>query len=166
MEKIKLYIADTNQTYTNQLKEFLKDKIEVVGSTSNGKQALDFLKQNQVDLFLTEIVLEELDGFEVLANLQSYECKPKVIVNTTLSHDGFISKAVSQGANYYLIKPVDFSVLHERMVEVCLQKVGLPQPHEKQQKIKNKFLEEKITNIFITVGIPAHIKGYQYLEKQ
>ena len=77
--------------------------------------------------------------------------------------DGFINKAISMGAKYYCIKPFDLQTLKERVVE-------LNQPAQAQSntffnsKIGNQ-IEEKITNIFITVGIPAHIKGYQFLRE-
>lgn len=168
MENIKLFIADTSQTYANDIKENLKDNYTIVGQENNGTKVLEKLKELKPDILLLDIVLEENDGFEVLEALQSWDEKPKVIVNTTLTHEGFISKAIALGAQYFIVKPVNFACLEKRILELHKDEVTVLNKKEEfllAKPNKNKFLEEKITNIFITVGIPAHIKGYQYLRE-
>lgn len=165
MEKIKLYIADNNQTYTKELIEYFENKFDIVGTSGDGHQTLAFLKANKVDVVLLEMVLSGVDGFEVLEGISKMENKPKVIINSSLTHEGFISKALAQGAHYFMIKPVEKALLEKRIFDIMSslqEKQSAPQPTAKNT---NKFLEEKITNIFITVGIPAHIKGYQYLRE-
>ena len=163
MEKIKLYIADSSDTYEKELAEFFGDKFQIVGWSNDGKKTLEFLKNNQVDILLMDIVLSGIDGFELLANLKQLNKQPKIIVNSSLTHEGFISKAIAEGAEYFMIKPVEKALLEKRICELANNSF---RPSGSITKIsKNKFLEEKITNIFITVGIPAHIKGYQYLRE-
>ena len=157
MEKLKLFIADNSDNYRAELQDFFKDKYDVVGTENNGEKTFEYLKNNKVDLLILDVVIGGIDGFELLSKINKLENKPKIIINSSLTLDGFISKAMSEGANYYMIKPVDKNVLQKRIVEL-FETEQAPAP-----AAKNKALEEKITNIFITVGIPAHIKGYQYL---
>lgn len=159
MEKSKIYISDTNEAFVRELEELLKDKYEIVGNSNDGNEVINFLKSNNVDLLLTDIVLASTDGFEVLHQVKTFAKRPKIIVLSNLTHDGFISKTIEEGASYFMIKPVDKSLLIKRIEELLNDKTV------QTKSSKNKPLEEKITNIFITVGIPAHIKGYQYLRE-
>ena len=159
MEKLKVYIADNSETYRIELEEFFKDKYEVLGSSNSGVKTYEFIQNNKVDLLIMDIVISEMDGFEMLSKINTLENKPKIIVTSSLTLEGFISKALSEGANYFMIKPIDKVVLNERIQEI------FNLSDNKTHLQKNKALEEKITNIFITVGIPAHIKGYQYLRE-
>ena len=159
MEKIKIYIVDNSDSYCNELTQFLNDKYDILGSTNSGKKAYEFVCNNKIDLLIMDIVISEMDGFELLSKINKLENKPKIIINSALTHDGFVSKAITEGAKYFMIKPVDKNVLNDRIQEMFTPNV-LP-----VNSTKNKILEEKISNIFITVGIPAHIKGYQYLRE-
>lgn len=175
MKNIKLFIADTNGAYAEEIKQNLSENFVVIGHETNGNKVLEQVSRLNPDVLLLDIVLEEEDGFEVLESLQNLPNKPKVIVNTTLTHEGFISKAIGLGAQYFLVKPVSFNCLEKRLMELhsgqltaTSETVVANETREENKTVKpnkNKFLEEKITNIFITVGIPAHIKGYQYLRE-
>ena len=87
--------------------------------------------------------------------------KTKVIIQSSLSIDGFINKAISMGASYYCIKPFDFETLKDRIEDIISENKSGGRVYNG----KTNQIEEKITNIFITVGIPAHIKGYQFLRE-
>ena len=163
MEKIKLYIADNSENYSKELEEFFKERMNVVGHSADGNKVLDFLKNNEVDILLLDVVLSGIDGFEILSNLKTLNKNTKVIVNSNLTHESFIAKAINEGASYFMIKPVEKSLIEKRIIELANPE-NFKQPAFTKIS-KNKYLEEKITNIFITVGIPAHIKGYQYLRE-
>ena len=85
------------------------------------------------------------------------ENMPKVIFISNLSHSGFVSKAIKEGASYFMVKPILPENLAER-IENILEEKTVESRDEKQ-------LDEKISNIFISIGIPAHIKGYQFLRE-
>ena len=106
-----------------------------------------------------DIVLENCDGFKVLESVN--KVGTKIVVQSSLSIDGFINKAISMGASYYCIKPFDAQTLLERTNDILLNNSQTNAVVSKP----NNHIEEKITNIFITVGIPAHIKGYQFLRE-
>ncbi len=160
MEKYKIYISDNSENVVRELEELLKPQYDIVGTGFDGNETFEFLKQNKVDLLITDLVLSSIDGFELLEKIKTLKEKPKIIVVSNLTHDGFVSKAIEEGASYFMIKPFDKSTLLKRIEELLLEKKDV-----NLKTIKNKPLEEKITNIFITVGIPAHIKGYQYLRE-
>lgn len=112
-----------------------------------------------------ECILPSIDGFVVLDKLKEHMGinMPKVIVISSLSHDGFVSKAMSLGASYFICKPVGLDIVEKRIGDILSPVATIVKTN--QEKLKNRVLEEKISNIFITVGIPAHIKGYQFLRE-
>ena len=154
-----IVIADDNSALCESIRQYLdsQDGFEVVGIASNGVKAIELVTKQQPDLLLLDIVMPELDGFGVLASLEGK--KPTVIMMSQLATDGFVQKAMQYGASYFLAKPFDYNAL----VRV-INNFTSSQPRAPQTK-KNKNLDEKIANLFISVGIPAHIKGYQFLRE-
>lgn len=149
-------VVDDCTEFVDDVIDYFKGSqtIEVVCSACNGKEALDILASEKVDLVLLDLVMPVMDGFTVLERMN--KGSTKVIIVSALSQDVFISKAMNLGADYYMLKPFSFKALEEKILE-CTKKAVKP--------MKNKSLDERITNIFITVGIPAHIKGYQFLRE-
>lgn len=159
-KKIKVIIADNSDKTREELSSYLSDEFDVVAKTGDGEELINLLTNNTCDIVIMDLVLSKFDGFTVLERMKGK--MPKVIVTSSLSHEGFISKAMNMGVAYFLVKPTDFETLKQRAKEVCQSKTSTLTNIEKQ---KNRVLEEKISNIFITVGIPAHIKGYQFLRE-
>lgn len=162
--KIRILIVEDNLESANAIKNDLKtnDNFEVIALCTNMEEALYLIKSNKPDLLITDLVLKGKDGFELLEEIKNRELDIKIIVLSALSHQGFIQKAMMLGASYYMVKPYNKDVLIKRVFDVFNEE---PQDSVLQDKKKVKNLEEKITNIFITVGIPAHIKGYQFLRE-
>lgn len=175
---IKVLVVDDNTQGTahlvNELKEF--NEFEVVGTAEDGLRAISLIEKLNPDVVLLDLIMPQLDGFGVLeeAKRQNYNCK--FIVVSAVGHDAFIHKAIMLGASYYMMKPYDSSLLKTRIAEVAFGQRALTQNNagaavandRAAESVKTRFnrsLEEKITNIFITVGIPAHIKGYQFLRE-
>lgn len=162
MKKIKMIIADEDKmNIEGMVNNFTNDQFEIIGTTNNGEELINLVNETNPDIVLMDIVLQKCDGFKVLEKVDTK--KIKVIIQSSLSIDGFINKAISLGAQYYCIKPFDIETLKERIEDIV-------HPKEKQMNVMfntktNNQIEEKITNIFITVGIPAHIKGYQFLRE-
>ena len=166
----KIILIDNSEQMRESIKEQLKNtNILVMADFADAVSALSYLKENEVDVVVTDIVLPNIDGYEFLENLNKLEKenKPKVLILSALSNDNFINKALSLGANYYMVKPCDINVLKTRVMDLSkneeLETVAVTSIAK--AKPRNRQLEEKITNIFITVGIPAHIKGYQFLRE-
>ena len=160
MNRISLILADEDQNYlSDMVKNFTNEKYDILATTSNGEELIELINSRKPQVVIMDIVLKNCDGFKVLEMTKG--SGTNIIVQSGLSIDGFINKAVSLGAKYYCIKPFDTKTLQERIDDIVEQK---GQSNKVAIKPTNQ-LEEKITNIFITVGIPAHIKGYQFLRE-
>lgn len=163
MEKIqqkslpKVYVADVAED--NVVVDHFKnsDKFEFVGACSDGQKVVEEVTAKKPDILVMEVMLSNLDGFAVMDKIKDMkEDMPKVFFISNLSHSGFVTKAIQLGASYFMVKPVSPQNLESRIEEVISN--GHPQNESKQ-------LDEKISNIFISIGIPAHIKGYQFLRE-
>ena len=152
-----IIFGDEDKTSIEQLQENFKE-YEQIGCSSNGEELIKIINEKQPDVVVMDIVLSGCDGFKVLESVDTN--KTKFVIQTSLSMDGFINKAISMGVKYYCIKPFDQKTLKDRVDDLFKE-----QAQSKTYYNTNNHLEEKITNIFITVGIPAHIKGYQFLRE-
>lgn len=161
--KIRVYVADKADgnsivTYFRQ-----SEKFTLVGVSPNGDEVVKDVPLLKPDFLVIEVMLSGIDGFVVLEKLKEemHEKIPKVIFVTNLSHSGFVTKAMDEGASYFMVKPVAPEVLEERMFDLL-------DSHKNNSVLSmkaSKQLDEKISNIFISIGIPAHIKGYQFLRE-
>ena len=159
--KKKVIIADEDKQAMSELRSaFTNDDYEVVTTTNSGEELIKLVCDNEPDVVIMDIVLNDCDGFKVLESADT--TKTKFVIHTSLSLDGFINKAVRLGAKYYCLKPFNTLTLVDRVDDLFNE--DKPQAKIYSGKQNNQ-LEEKITNIFITVGIPAHIKGYQFLRE-
>lgn len=161
--KTSVMIVDDNSEFTNEVTNYLErmDTISVIAKASDGQAALDKLREVRPDVLLLDLVMPNLDGFSVLEKLDKGDMR--IIVVSALSQDTFIAKAMSLGADYYMRKPVNMANLAARILDSNGQKQQ-PAPTP-AAAAKGKSMDEKISNVFITVGIPAHIKGYQFLRE-
>ena len=158
-QKIKIYIADTEEELIRYFSN--NENYEVVGTSIDGNVVTEQVKACKPDFLIMEVMLSGIDGFKVLENLKMdmKESLPKIIFISHLSHSGFVSKAIKEGASYFMVKPVLPVNLQERIEDVIKER-------ENEEENKNeKQLDEKISNIFISIGIPAHIKGYHFLRE-
>lgn len=164
----KLVLVDDSLDGLNNLKsELEKDReFKVVGTYVSADDALSEIDKLNADVIITDIVLKGPDGFEFIERLKERNIKAKIIVTSALSHEGFVAKAMNYGVSYYMVKPFSVDVLKKRIRDIINENYSQKESIEQMQDKKQlKLLEEKITNIFITVGIPAHIKGYQFLRE-
>ena len=169
-QKIKVVLLDNDDKGAALLKaEF--EKRENCGEiliAHNGEDGKELIEKFQPDVVICELLLPQADGFEVLKAFACRADKPKFLVYTSLSHENFITKAVLCGANYYMLKPTESKVLWERVEGLCQseQRVqALPQREVRQPNYGTKLLDERLSNVFVTVGIPANLKGYQFLRE-
>lgn len=164
MEKnINLLIANENAEESKLISEKLTEEEfnSEVTIVQSGKDAIDALNSKNFDILVCDLILTGADGFEVIEHAKSINNDIKIIVLSALSSDAFIKKATSLGASYYMLKPISVDILSKRIGELSSGSLSAGQP----ANLASREIEEKITNIFITVGIPAHIKGYQFLRE-
>ncbi len=176
MQTIKLAIIDDSQQTKDVVKEhFENDKnFEIVHFDGNSENAYEQIEHTKPDVVLLDLVLPQKDGFAVLGEIKSLEHAPKVIITTALTNQNFVQRAVSLGASDYIVKPYQVVTLKERIKTVIAEPDKTNSAQSDVDKVlfgrandfrRDHTLDEKISNIFITVGIPAHIKGYQFLRE-
>lgn len=181
-EKITVLLADDNSEFTMTLSSYLEreEQIQIIGIAKDGNEAYDMVVKLQPDILLLDVIMPHLDGLGVLEKLgeTDLEKKPLSIILSAVGQDKITQRAISLGAQYYIVKPFDINVLIKRMKELknyqpTQFKGGLITREIKAQYIdiapekkKNQEnLEALVTNIIHEVGVPAHIKGYQYLRE-
>lgn len=176
-EKIKILIADDNIEFTQNIATYIQnhEEMEIVGIAEDGEETIDIINKKKVDILLLDIIMPRLDGLGVLErlNIMRSDRKPLCILLSSIGQEKIIKKALSLGAEYYVIKPFDFELLIRRIKELINNKSNelnnsINQAYiEIDSKSKNdeKDLEVIITNIIHEIGIPAHIKGYKYLRE-
>ena len=168
VDKIRVMLADDNQSILRLLSDFFarKENIELVASVSDGTEIVDAVRAHAPDVLVMDIIMPRRDGFMALEELKGMgeAVRPKVIVLTGLARDDFIMRAIQLGACYYMVKPFDMNLLYSRIVEVA---GSAPQETVAggEADPAPETLDERITKLFLTLGIPAHIKGYQYLRE-
>lgn len=169
MEKIRVLLADDNQSVLRLLTDFFarKPDIQLVDAVSDGAAIADAVREHAPEVLVMDIIMPRKDGFMVLEELEHLDAalRPKVIVLTGLSRDDFILRAIRLGASYYMVKPFDMNVLYNRILEIAQDDPGAVTAAESSAAPGLESTDEQITNLFLTLGIPAHIKGYQYLRE-
>ena len=164
MDRIRVMLADDNPNVVRLLTDFLsrKGEIELVAAVTDGAAIVDTVCECAPDVLIMDIIMPRRDGFMVLEELSRREGvkKPKVIVLTGLGRDDFVIRALRLGASYYMVKPFDMQSLYARILDFARDDEPLPEPEPQAESP-----DDQITNLFLTLGIPAHIKGYQYLRE-
>lgn len=179
MKKITVGIVDDNQDFCEVVTDYLKKQqnMEVVFTAPDGLKAVDLLKDENIcpDILVLDLIMPHLDGFGVLEFLGKEELKkyPRVIMTSAVGQDSIIQKAMSLGAQYYLVKPINMNLLIKRINQLNEAQEGSFDNEESSSKLRrslvmkdsvvNNDLEVDITNLIHEIGVPAHIKGYQYL---
>lgn len=162
LNKTKILVVDDSiETINNIKSKLLQDEnFEFVGQAQNVADGYNLIVQNKPDVVVSEIVLKGQDGFELMEKCQKENMQVKFFILSALSQETFVEKAMKLGAIYYLAKPFNEDIFLKRLKEATTNS-------SKSQSVKTgaRELDEKISNIFITVGIPAHIKGYQFLRE-
>ena len=155
-----ILIADDNPEFVEQLKQVFADsqQFEVCAVAYDGEEAEKLYAELKPDITLLDLVMPKKDGFGFLQSIT--KGSGKIIVLSALSKDIFVSKAMSLGADYYMRKPCSFKELKVRAKEL----LDGDRPKVSANRYSRE-MDERISNIFITVGIPAHIKGYQFLRE-
>lgn len=170
MNKIRVIIVDdclaTLMKYAAGLRE---SGIDVIAVANNGQECLDILGTARVDIVLIDVVMPKMDGFELAETIKKRSLPAKTVLMTEVVIDYFISKSVQAGAYFITNKDCNYSDLAEKLAEAVKEEkpsITMPAKYKEANVTAAKStrsLEERISDIFIAIGIPAHIKGYQYL---
>lgn len=174
MGKINVAIVDDNERMVNLLSEILKmdNDIEIIGTAENGLDALSLIKEKNPDVVLLDLIMPKLDGLGVMEKVKhdsEFKKTPSFIVITAIGQEGVTENAFELGASYYIMKPFDNNVVLTRIKQIKgdvhnkLIDNHRVNVYENRESYMERNLESDVTNIIHEIGVPAHIKGYQYL---
>lgn len=184
LSTIQVLLADDNREFTNMLADYISNQqdMEVVGIAFNGEEVLKTMESlpELPDVLILDIIMPHLDGLGVLERLRDMNLtpSPKIIMLTAFGQENITQRAVQLGASYYILKPFDMEVLVNRVRQLvgtnaaissngggsinmsnAMSKPAAAMP------TKGRNLDASITAIIHEIGVPAHIKGYQYLRE-
>ena len=163
MEKIRVLMIDDNTPLVEMVKEYFSDhqKIAVTISCSNGEEGLDAIlnRPDEYDVVLLDLVMPVKDGIYVLDELNRRGIEKNIIVETSYNEPNVIRKVSEYGVNYYVLKPFDLTDLENRIIELSNNIQG------KTINLYHSNLQISITKMLHELGMPSHIKGYQYIRE-
>lgn len=184
MEKLKVAIADDNESMLQLLDDVISsdEELSLVGKATNGEDTINIIKEKHPDVVLLDLIMPKIDGLgvmEMIHNDKNIKNAPQFIVISAVGQEVMTENAFSLGANYYIMKPFDNNLLISRLKCVRnsmnrhLGDINLSKPSNlmntpiavETPNVSNRTLETNVTEIIHEIGIPAHIKGYQYLRE-
>ncbi len=163
MEKIyRVLLANSNEDFSRSLTGALKqtDRYSVVGTVNDGVSAINLLRQTQPDVLVVDMMLPQADGVAVLKAAEALEKAPMTIVLTDFMTEFVSGLMMSLGVQYVLLKPCSEQAVLERLDEL-----QMTVQRGKQTGKREVNIEAMVTSMIHEIGVPAHIKGYQYLRE-
>ena len=157
-------IADNTEEFCNSLSAALKrtEGFEILGIATDGEQAIRMVTERKPRILVLDMMLAKKDGISVLKAINQLQPRPVVLATSGFITEYVASAAANLGVQYLMLKPCDMSALVERLEEMRGGSSARPLSprHTGQANI-----ETMVTNIIHEIGVPAHIKGYQYLRE-
>lgn len=169
-QKIKIVIADNGcDMLCKQLKLYSRDKIDIVYTTDDGSKIYDKIKEIKPDILIIDVFISNVDGLEVVEQIRADDSlyKTKIIFLSTVGSPRIISMAFNLGADYYIMKPCEPKIIVNRILQMAGISIEeeLRSPLSLVTNSRANTLENDVTEIIREIGIPAHIKGYQYIRE-
>ena len=165
--KLRILIADSNEDLRVMLTELISEEedMTVVSAASNGNEALELLREHKPDVLLMDLVLPKLDGFGVLRQIGDTGANPAVVVTSAFVTDNVMAKCSELGATLFVSMPCDASsvISSLRLASDMRSRPNLRR--ENTDARTEPSLDAVVTEVIHEIGVPAHIKGYQYLRE-
>ena len=159
-KKINVLMIDDNEYIVNKVKQYFSkhEVIDLVLTAVNGKDGLDLIinEKDKYDLILMDLIMPEIDGIALLEKMKEKNIQKHVIILTSYKKE-YTVKAVSEyNIDYYMLKPFNLESLEKRIIEIM---------NVKERKVSDKEMDLriKISDMLHTLGVPSHIRGYQYI---
>lgn len=163
MEKIKVLMIDDNVNLVGMVEDYFEDnsKIEIVGKAFDGEEGLKIIKEGTLkyDLIILDLIMPKKDGMGVLKELQESNIAANIIVATSYNAPDTIRKVSEMGAKYYILKPFDMMDLEERIIDTFTD------VDKRSINLFSNNLQKSISKLLHELGMPSHIKGYQYIRE-
>ena len=164
-ESTRIILADDSADFCDKLHMQLKNYtgMDIVGRARDGAELLHMIGEKTPDVVVTDAMLPQKDGLSVIRAVREMPLKksPAFFVLSSFSSDSMMAEAMALKVNYFTIKPCDLGDLAKRIAAGGMVSV----PSQNKQVSPEVELEMRVTGIIHDIGVPAHIKGYQYLRE-
>ena len=153
--RVKILIADGNEEFCGHVKRRLEQVpgYEIVGTAADGQRAVELMRVTKPDILVLDLMLSKLDGIAVLKKAREMDKPPAALVLTGFMTEYVANMAASLGVQYFMTKPCELDAVADGQ---------LRQNAQRRQEVN---IEAMVTSILHEIGVPAHIKGYQYLRE-
>ena len=175
-EKISVIIVDDNEKVIENIDSALsKDTaIQIIGKAKNGQEAYELIRKSTPDVVILDLIMPKMDGLSLMNKVNEDAAMIKMpffIITSAISNENVIQDAFGYGAGYYLLKPFETNMIADRVKGVKSYNKRIPETKkiigagEDRKHFMERNIENDVTSIIHDVGVPAHIKGYQYLRE-
>ena len=159
-----VFIADSAEEFCTGLTAALQraDGFHVVGTANDGEQAIRMIEEKKPEVLVLDLMLSKKDGISVLKSIAGMERRPMTLATSVFVTEYVSTAAANLGVRYLMLKPCDMTALVERLEEIRggeSLRMSVPRRPDKNS------IEAMVTSIIHEIGVPAHIKGYQYLRE-
>lgn len=164
-QNIKILIADENADFRKSCRENLsKVGFNILDEAVDGEDTLNKIRRLHPDIVLIDIWMSKMDPIQVIKKAFQHDSggyePPAFILLSIVNNQNIFKEAIETGASYCMMKPIDYTNLHERILKIFEgRRPSLPQKATRHEPD----LETQVTQVIHQIGVPAHIKGYQYL---
>ena len=175
-EVVSVAVVDDNEKIVQTIcDELSKDNgIKVVGKAKNGEEAYDVIRKNNPDVVILDLIMPKMDGLSLMDKIHNDGTlikSPFFIITSAISNESVIQDAFGFGAGYYMLKPFEMDMIVDRVKSAKSHNRRIPEnkkfvdANEDKRQFMERNIESDVTAIIHDVGVPAHIKGYQYLRE-
>ena len=165
MNNIKVLMIDDNVELVKMVKEYFSDHadINMILEAYDGQEGIKLIKENQsdYDVVILDLIMPKKDGIDVLEEMKKNNINKKIIILTSYNSEEMIRKTSELGINYFILKPFELSDLEKRIINCCNDIAS----NKKNIDVHYNNLQISITKILHELGVPSHIKGYQYIRE-
>ena len=163
-DKKKIVLADASEEFRHMLVDMIQeeDDLTVCAQTGSGEELLDLVAVHKPDVVIMDLTLPGMDGMDALEELGSLgENRPRILVLSSFNTPSLAGQVAQKGGDYCMLKPCRIQSVVSRTRELAGGKTGT----QIQEEASSRDLERQVTAIIHDIGVPAHIKGYQYLRE-
>lgn len=164
-KQIRLIVVDDNEALTDMVEEYFSEhqKIKVVKKLYNGLDAFEYIKDNKdtFDIMLLDLIMPKKDGIYVLDQMKKNNIEKNIIIGTSFNADETISRVSKYNPKHFLLKPFDMSDLEDKIMDA----VNFVPDNKNGMNLYHNNLEISVTKLLHGLGVPSHIKGYQYIRE-
>ena len=159
--KVKVLVVDDNEVLVNLIMKYFNGskEIEIIGKASDGIEAIEALKTKDFDVMMLDLIMPNKDGIWVLDYMKENNIKKQIIMMSSYNQEDIIRQVSEYGVRYYALKPFDLDDIKKKILQLNKSKTN----KEKLIELSDKKIQIQVTDLLHELGIPSHIKGYQYI---